>query len=229
MTTNGDWKAIADGGLRYFGSVSASVSHDIRNRFAVINEKAGLLEDMTTMMIEGRAIDLERMRTQARKVNEQVHLANQIIRNLNAFAHTVDTPQKTVDVAALLTLVATLSARKAAAANASIDTSGLRDDIQLTTMPFFLGTLIGHCFDIGLAGVDDGGTIAIAAESIDGGVRITFGHVSADESETGLAEPGAAVVALLELLEGHLRIDLERSELLLEVLDLAYHENGGQP
>ncbi len=229
MTTNREWKAIADGGLRYFGSVSASVSHDIRNRLAVINEKAGLLEDMTTMMIEGRAIDLERMRTQARKVNEQVHLTNQIIRNLNAFAHTVDAPRKSVDVAELLTLVATLSARKAAAANTSIDTSGLRDGIQLTTMPFFLGTLIGRCLEIGLARVDEGCAITVAAESIDGGVRINFGQISAAEGETALVKPGAAVFALLELLGGHIRIDHERSELQLEVLDLERHENGGQP
>ncbi len=133
MTTNESWKLIADGGFRYFGAVSASVSHDIRNKLAVINEKAGLLEDMATMMLEGRTIDLERLRTQAQKVKQQVHLTNRIIGDLNTFAHTVDAPLKSIDVVELVSLVAGLSTRKAAMANATIDTSGLSG--QITSRP----------------------------------------------------------------------------------------------
>ena len=34
-------------GLRFFGKVNASISHEIRNALAVINENAGLIKDLT--------------------------------------------------------------------------------------------------------------------------------------------------------------------------------------
>ena len=50
MKTEADWQSIAREEMRFFGSVSAAISHEINNRFAVINEKAGLLQDLAGMM-----------------------------------------------------------------------------------------------------------------------------------------------------------------------------------
>ena len=43
--------------LQFFGKISASVSHEIKNVFAVINEAAGLLEDFTIMVDKGMPIE----------------------------------------------------------------------------------------------------------------------------------------------------------------------------
>ena len=36
---------IAREGFQFFGKMSASISHEIKNALAIINENAGLLED----------------------------------------------------------------------------------------------------------------------------------------------------------------------------------------
>ena len=46
---------VSEESLRFFGAMSASVSHEIKNKLAVINEKAGLVEDIAVAMRSGRA------------------------------------------------------------------------------------------------------------------------------------------------------------------------------
>ncbi len=106
--------------LRFFGAMSASVSHEIRNKLAVINEKAGLVEDIAVAMKSGRVPDPERLETQARKIVEQVREANRIVRSLNRLAHSTDEAVATVDLSALVDLVIELYGRKAAMAQATI-------------------------------------------------------------------------------------------------------------
>jgi hypothetical protein len=36
---------VAETGLQFFGKMTASISHEIKNVLAIINENAGLLED----------------------------------------------------------------------------------------------------------------------------------------------------------------------------------------
>ena len=114
MRGAGDWRAIAREETRFFGEVSAAISHEINNRIAVISEKAGLLEDLATMLAQGKEVDPERFGEQSRKIIEQVRLARQIVRNFNRFAHSVDVGHTTVDVVELLEFVAELYARRAA-------------------------------------------------------------------------------------------------------------------
>ena len=40
-------QSSAKPGLQFFGKVSASIAHEIKNVLAIINENAGLLEDLT--------------------------------------------------------------------------------------------------------------------------------------------------------------------------------------
>ncbi|NNG12708.1 MAG: sensor histidine kinase, partial [Halobacteria archaeon] len=35
--------------LRYFGKVTASISHELKNVLAILNEHTGLLQDLTAM------------------------------------------------------------------------------------------------------------------------------------------------------------------------------------
>jgi hypothetical protein len=48
---------IAETGLQFYGKITASVSHEIKNVLAIINENAGLLEDFTFMADRGKPID----------------------------------------------------------------------------------------------------------------------------------------------------------------------------
>jgi hypothetical protein len=80
-------------GVRFFGTVSASVSHEVKNVLAVVNEAAGLLEDFTVMAERGMPIDPARLKRAARSIQGQVRRGDTIIKNMNAFAHSADAPE----------------------------------------------------------------------------------------------------------------------------------------
>ena len=40
---------LADAGMKFFGKMTASATHEIKNALAIINESAGLLEDLSIM------------------------------------------------------------------------------------------------------------------------------------------------------------------------------------
>ena len=46
-----------DKGLRFFGKITASVTHEIKNALATINENAGLMTDYIEMAARGRPLE----------------------------------------------------------------------------------------------------------------------------------------------------------------------------
>ena len=87
-------------GLQFFGQISASISHELKNVLGIINENAGLLEDLTFMADRGVPLDPVRLKAMAESVKKQVGRANAIIGNMNRFAHSADRSYCTVDQAA---------------------------------------------------------------------------------------------------------------------------------
>ena len=59
---------IAETGLQFFGRISASISHEIKNVLAIVNENAGLLEDYSIMAEGGMPLDPARLKKMASTV-----------------------------------------------------------------------------------------------------------------------------------------------------------------
>ena len=219
MKEAGDWRTIAREEMRFFGDVSAAISHEINNRIAVISEKAGLLEDLSTMLAQGKDFDPERFGVQSRKIVEQVRLARQIVRNFNRFAHSVDVEHATVEVAELLEFVAELYACKAMMANATLSVSKSNQAVNITTSPFVLETVVGRGLDIALASIGDGGTITLEAERTDEGVRVKFGGLAGVTEPIVFPNANQAVTALLDVLGARFRGEPNGTALILEIPD----------
>jgi len=81
-------------GVRFFGRMSASISHEIKNVLAIINENAGLLDDFALMAEKGMPLDPRRLGKVAESLMKQVRRADAIVRNMNKFAHSVDDFEK---------------------------------------------------------------------------------------------------------------------------------------
>ena len=81
--------------LQFFGAMTATATHDLKNVIAIINENAGLLEDLTLMAQKsGNALSPDRVATVAKRIRDQVKRGDEMIKTLNRFAHRVDTPQE---------------------------------------------------------------------------------------------------------------------------------------
>jgi C4-dicarboxylate-specific signal transduction histidine kinase len=214
-----DWQAIAREEMRFFGEVSAAISHEINNRMAVINEKAGLLTDLSIMMAQGKEIDVGRFEEQSKKIVEQVGLAKETIRNLNRFAHSVDVEHTRIEAAELIEFVVALYARKAASAEAKISLAESPESVTISSNPFFVETLIGRGIDVALSRVDEGRTVNIGVKATGEGLTARFGGL------TGLTEPIQfpeeihGVPALLECLGAGYRSEPDGTALLLEIPD----------
>jgi len=219
MNADADWQAIAQEEMRFFGNVSAAISHEINNRIAVINEKAGLLTDLSIMMAQGREIDIGRFEVQSKKIVEQVRLAKQTIRNLNRFAHSVDVQDTRIEVPELLEFVVALYARKAATAEATISLSEASEPVTITSSPFFLETLIGRGIDVALSRIDEARTVVIGVGATREGLAVRFGGLAGLTEPIEFPEENQDVPALLECLGAQYRSEPEGTALLLEIPD----------
>ncbi len=85
--------------LEFSGRITASLSHEINNVMAIINELSGLLDDFTFAAENGRPIDLERQKTTVRKITAQIYRGREYIQQLNSFAHMMDSKNQELDLA----------------------------------------------------------------------------------------------------------------------------------
>lgn len=132
-------------GLQFFGAMTASISHEIKNRMAIINEQAGLLADFVQMAERGKPLDGQRLDRLAAAVKAQVSMADGIIKNMNQFAHTVDHVSKSVDLGEILAFMAELFKRRAGNSGIRIEVQSREVPLTVETSPFLLMNLIWLC------------------------------------------------------------------------------------
>ncbi len=205
---------IGETGLQFFGTISAAISHDLKNTLAVINENAGLLEDFSLMAAKGMPLDPERIQSIAGKIRNQIRLSDDIVKNLNRFAHSVDERKKTVDVEEMILFVARLSRRLAAVRGVDLQPERSEKSVNLNTDPFYLEALIFRCIDTALASPGPDGTLRMTAERRDRQVVIRFAGLAADAAGSFPAERDHA---LLDLLRAEAEIDLDPPEGVLRL------------
>lgn len=158
------YDGIGGSGLQFFGKVSASISHELKNVLAIINENAGLLEDLTVAARRGSPIDPDRLDRTVRNFTKQIHRADEILKNMNRFAHSVDQFECRVDLHDLVVLVANLAARKAAMGRILLETTAPAQPIQFTGNPFLLENLVWLCLELAIASTSAGRTVTLIPE-----------------------------------------------------------------
>jgi signal transduction histidine kinase len=152
-------------GLQFFGKVTASISHEIKNILAIIKENAGLLEDLTLLAEKGRPLEIERVRVVAGKIKDQVMRGDGIIGNMNHFAHSVDRTIEQVELGEVIALVIELARRLAFMKGINLELKNSPARIMITTNPFLLENLIWTCLNLAMESEPHPGTIGFIRES----------------------------------------------------------------
>ncbi len=210
-----DWELIGKAGLVFFGKMAASISHEIKNVLAIINENAGLLEDITLMAEKGMPLDPERLKTQAGKIKNQIRRADGIVKNMNKFAHSVDESLMSVDLGELLQLLAALSGRLASMRGVTLEPKPMGSPPRITTNPFLLENLVWLCMDFAMEMAGRGKTVRFIAEKTEDGGRIRFTQLEALGEAPTDEFPGEVEKALLGALKAQIQRDVEAKELVL--------------
>ena len=209
---------IAETGLQFFGRISASISHEIKNVLAIVNENAGLLEDLTLLADRGKPLDPARLKMMAAAVKRQVDRADVIIKNMNRLAHSIDQTITTVDLDQTIELIIALTARFAAMQGVKVDLQLPANPLSISTAPFYLTNLLCLCLDFSMSASGDEKRIELVVEEAENSVRIRFRRLA------GLSEvlletfPSDRENNLLSVLEAALTVEPEREEIALRLL-----------
>lgn len=159
--------------LQFFGRVSASVSHEIKNVFAVINESAGLIEDFTLMAERGMPIQPERLQKAANAIQGQIRRGDTIVRNMNAFAHSTDEPVREVNLNDALELTVALATRLADMRQIGL-TIGDSSPVSLSANPFDLTQLLHSSFTAAFDSMEAGDTLVVSVKETDEGASFSL-------------------------------------------------------
>ena len=210
---NWNWEVIGETGLQFFGKMSASISHEVKNVLAIINENAGLLEDLTVMVEKGMPLDPQRLKTPAIRIMKQIRRGDDIIKGMNRFAHSVDDPLRQIDLDDPLALTCALSNRFASMRGVVLELPPPSTPVSAVTNPFFLQNLLWLCLDFAMGCAGAGKTVSLKAEKIGGEATIRFSKLQEiSKAETG-AFPGDREKALLNALKAELVIHKEAGEM----------------
>ncbi|MEE4166873.1 MAG: hypothetical protein V2I35_12795 [Desulfocapsaceae bacterium] len=138
MTTSTHTQEIC---LQVFAKASAAITHEIKNTLSIINENAGLLEDLATMTDDDSGIPPGHLLSATSIIMKQVVRSNVIMKNLNTFAHSADIPFATVNLETTLRLLITLTDRQAAMKKAAVSAT-CPPDLAVHTHVFTFESLI---------------------------------------------------------------------------------------
>ena len=213
----GKSQIITEAGLQFFGRISASISHELKNVLAIVNENAGLLEDLTLMADRGQPIDPARLKKMAETVQKQVGRADGILKKMNRFAHSIDETAAEVDLNQTIELVKALTARFAAMRNVSVDLQLPASSLTIPTAPFFLMNLLGLCLDFSMTASGDEKRVELAVEETANSVRIHFRQLAGLTLELLETFPSDSEKELLAVLAADLTADPDSKEIVLRL------------
>jgi C4-dicarboxylate-specific signal transduction histidine kinase len=182
--------------MAFLGKIAASMTHEIKNTFAIILESSGLLSDIIAFSQEGSFPHREKFQRVLGNINEQVKRGVDITTRLNQFAHSMDEPLISVQVPGLLQQIVLLMRRLAKRRGVELKAVS-EGDRTIMSDPFRLLLVLGS-------------VIENLADSLESGGEITL--------QSQDAPPGTTI--LLEI-QGHKKPGWEKS---MENLIASHHE-----
>ena len=203
-----------DEDLTFFGKVSASISHELKNVLAIISETAGLLGDLTQKATRDGKIDLELINTCSNDIVEEIQRGFATIKHMNRFAHSVDTAVASVDLIEILNLMINLAGFLSFAGKVRFDPVE-QTDRMLRTCPFRLQNLLYQTLVFAFESAGPDGEIQVSLQRETNGVaRFTFSGLGskrirpfpADQTKTIAESIGADIHAGDDPASIHIRV-----------------------
>ncbi|RPH52687.1 MAG: hypothetical protein EHM85_01900 [Desulfobacteraceae bacterium] len=201
--------------LKFSGKMTASISHELKNVLAIINENAGLLEDLCAMAEGGRPVDPGRIKTAAGKMIKQVQRGDRIISRLNKFAHSVDDLDCDVDVNDIILLVSGLSGRIALMRGINLETVQTSDPVIISTNPFLLETLIWLFLDFSMTAAGEGKTVSVTTGKQNENFVVRFSKLKGLAGMQRQSFPGENEESLLAALNATATVDSAAEEIVV--------------
>ena len=200
-------ESLAMEGVRFFGEMSASISHEIKNVLAIVNENAGLLADLVQMSEKGIPLDPRRLCRVAASIARQVDRGDRIVRDMNRFAHSADMPRESVDLAEVVAFMPELAARL-------ILMRGRMPEIRLPDTPvlveanrFFLENLVWTCLCQAMVATEPDRAVSITVEADGATACVRFSGLATAALSDGSRIPDERQAMVAGLLNARVSVD----------------------
>jgi len=208
--------ALGKEGLQFFGAMTASISHEINNRMAIINEQAGLLEDLVLMSRKGSDMNIDRLERLAESVKNQIRLAEAIIQTMNRFAHSIDTFTLRTDLNEVIALSVRLFRRTANNREIQLVEAPSDNPVFITTSPYLLMNLLWRCLGAFMGSAGKNALMKIGSTATPEGAEIRLiREMQADGAAT--IELSDAATSIGEALKASVAIQNDGNAILLSL------------
>ncbi len=213
MNNESEQSQLADS-LAFFGAVSASVSHELNNVISIIDQTAGLIEDMIAGEERGVPISIERLGTASATVRKQTGRGLDIIHKLNRFAHSADLPLVEFDINGVLTNLVGLTQRLASLKRSELEFKPSAEAPRITGNPFLLQQILFSAIRLLLTAVEPNDKIVLTTGKADGEV---VAEIRCPRAMSVADHDLDALRALAERTSGRLTLESTESESLFSV------------
>jgi signal transduction histidine kinase len=194
--------------LAFFGRISASISHELKNIFAIISETAGLLGDLTALAEKGKKVDLDMFKTCSQDIEEEIQRGFVTIKKMNTFSHSMDTPVKNVNLMDVVELMINISGFLSYASKVRVNPPENAAPM-IMTCPFRLQHLIYQALVFAFKATGPEGEIQVSVcPEESGDLKITFSGLGELRDEkfpvdeiTAIADSIAATVRVTDDLQ----------------------------
>ena len=149
--------------MAFLGKITASMTHEIKNTYAIILESSGLLTDLLTLSQQDSFPSKEKFHRVLGTIDEQVRRGVVLATRLNQFAHSMDEPLATIKVPDLLELVVALMQRLVRRRGLELQALTPDREISFTSDPFRLQLVLASVIEELADGLESGGRIILQA------------------------------------------------------------------
>ena len=189
---------LRQSGLGFFGAIAASLSHELSNVFATINELSGLLEDLALAAERGKAMDPARIGNVAGRITAQLRRGQCQTRQLNQFAHSADSPRAQLDGRQVIEEMVALCERFFRLRKVQLKGVASGEPVPMETDPFLFRQLVWACLELALAATEPGDRAQIGITATHDGARL---EVMTNRSGSTASRPeDGAEAAVLSML-----------------------------
>ncbi|MFC1609418.1 hypothetical protein ACFL6C_00535 [Myxococcota bacterium] len=203
---------LRDQGFAFFGAITASLSHEINNVFAIINELSGLLDDFFEGSEQGAPLNVERLKKTTERISTQLERGQAHVKRLNRFSHTVDNKQTTVVLNETVEAITTLCQRFGTLRRVDLQTNLPDTSPRIGGNAFDLQHMIFRCIDMVLNTSQEGDVVQISVEPQGDGARMIFTGHSPVESAAQLASKRDFLTVLVSEMQGLLESEIQAGQ-----------------
>jgi signal transduction histidine kinase len=182
--------------MAFVGKITASMTHEIKNTYAIILESSGLLSDLLTFHQEGSFPPPEKFQKVLSGINDQVHRGVLLANRLNQFAHSMDEPLAPIKIADGLELAAALMQRLARRRGIELQVIAPDREESFKSDPFRVQLVLAAVLDHLAEVLESGGKIIL--QSLPASQNVTILFEAQGPKQAGWEELTANLIASLK-------------------------------